>query len=191
MGARAPARRWFQRGLRDSVGEVSPTTGRKGMDVVDGDAAFWRLPLSPLGPHPPIPGTGSHQLPRGVGAPAFAHASPPFHPCWPRFPSHPAAAAVARQLSQRRALAADALLCGEVGLGLDSRPERLSAILLRLPADLRGSDGSVARQVAVGRAYSEWSPSSSTAYWRPSALQAGSSHKSSLRLCLSRCCAPR
>ena len=80
MGARAPARRWFKRGLRDSVGEVSPTTGRKGMDVVDGEAAFCHLPLSPLGPHPPIPGTGSHQLPRGVGGPAFAHASPPSPP---------------------------------------------------------------------------------------------------------------
>ena len=65
----------------------------------------------------------------------------------------------------------------------------LKAILLRWPADLRGSDGSVARQVAVGRAYSEWSYSSS-AYWLPSALQAGSSHKSSLGLIL-RCCAPR
>ena len=192
-GARAPARRWFQRGLRDAVGEVSPAPGRKAMDVLDGDAAFWRLPLSPLGPHPPVPGTGSLRHPRGVLAPAFAHASPsPPPPSLSASPSIPStAAAVARQLSQRRARPADALFCGGVGLGLDSRPERLSAVLRRLPADLRGSDGSVARQVAVGGAHPEWSPSSSTAYWRPSALQAGSSHKSSLRLCLSRCRAPR
>ena len=50
------------------------------MDVVDGYAAFWRLPLSPLGTNPPIPGTGSLQNPRGVLVPAFAHASPPFPP---------------------------------------------------------------------------------------------------------------
>ncbi len=110
------------------------------------------LTPSPLPPHP-YPGALALStirmtwLSRRLTPPGR---SAPLPPCCPSFPS-PAAAAVARQLSQRHVLAAEALLCEELGSGLDSRPECFSVVIMCWLADLRGSGGSVARQVVVGR----------------------------------------